>query len=235
MNDENRTNMWTEVGQQHQSLNDTVANALRKAIFRGDFKPGERLTEPGLAKLFGVSRNPIREALRKLQSEGIVEIPPRKSARVALLSRQEVEEIIELRAELEGLSARFATRRLTDETRKSFQKLLDEGNEAAKNNDIDKIRELNSEFHGLLASSGKNRYLADFMRMLRERTLWLFNQVMQDRGIDSWYEHAAVLEAVMSSDEKLAGLLAARHVRKVGTDILTATGEEDSPEENDTA
>ncbi|WP_138380395.1 GntR family transcriptional regulator [Luteithermobacter gelatinilyticus] len=227
--------MWTEVGQQHQSLNDTVANALRKAIFRGDFKPGERLTEPGLAKLFGVSRNPIREALRKLQSEGIVEIPPRKSARVALLSRQEVEEIIELRAELEGLSARFATRRLTDETRKSFQKLLDEGNEAAKNNDIDKIRELNSEFHGLLASSGKNRYLADFMRMLRERTLWLFNQVMQDRGIDSWYEHAAVLEAVMSSDEKLAGLLAARHVRKVGTDILTATGEEDSPEENDTA
>jgi len=235
LNDENRTNMWTEVGQQHQSLNDTVANALRKAIFRGDFKPGERLTEPGLAKLFGVSRNPIREALRKLQSEGIVEIPPRKSARVALLSRQEVEEIIELRAELEGLSARFATRRLTDETRKSFQKLLDEGNEAAKNNDIDKIRELNSEFHGLLASSGKNRYLADFMRMLRERTLWLFNQVMQDRGIDSWYEHAAVLEAVMSSDEKLAGLLAARHVRKVGTDILTATGEEDSPEENDTA
>lgn len=143
---DNETRQWAEVGGRHQSLNDTIYHALREAIFRGDYKPGERLTEPGLAKLFGVSRNPIREVLRKLKSEGIVEIPPRKSARVAIYTREEIEEIIELRAELEGLSAQFATGRLTEETCALFQKLLDDGNKAVEKNNLEKVRQCNSEF-----------------------------------------------------------------------------------------
>lgn len=225
MND-NETREWAEVGGKHQSLNDTIYHALREAIFRGDYKPGERLTEPGLAKLFGVSRNPIREVLRKLQSEGIVDIPPRKSARVTIYTREEIEEIIELRAELEGLSAQFATGRLSEETCALFQKLLDEGNKAVEKNNLEKVRQCNSEFHTLVASSGKNRFLTDYMRTLRERTFWLFEKIKGDRCIESWAEHITVLEAIMASDKKLAALLNARHVRKIGNEILKVVNEE---------
>jgi len=218
--EDDKTIRWSEVGTKHQSLNTTIYEALRQAIFQGEYKPGEKLTEPGLAKLFGVSRNPIREVLRRLQSEGIVEIPPRKSARVTLFTTEEIEEIIELRAELEGLSAQFATSRLVEETRVLFQNLLEEGNKAEQQNDISKVRQCNSDFHALLASSGKNRFLADYMRTLREKTLWLFEKNAGDRCVESWREHRAVIEAVMSSDKKLAGLLAARHVRRVGSEIL---------------
>lgn len=225
---DSKTVAWADVGEKHQSLNDRIYKALREAIFRGDYKPGERLTEPGLAKLFGVSRNPIREVLRKLQSEGIVEIPPRKSARVAVYSVEEIEEIIELRAELEGLSAQFAAGRLTDDTTADFKELLDAGNKAAEENDIAKLSQYNEEFHSLLSSSGKNRFLVDYISTLRERTLWLFDKVKGDRSIVSWKEHVGVLEAIMSSDRKLAALLNARHVRKIGDEVLKVMGEDNS-------
>lgn len=224
--EDSKTVVFSDVGEKHQSLNDRIYKALREAIFRGDYKPGERLTEPGLAKLFGVSRNPIREVLRKLQSEGIVEIPPRKSARVAVYTVEEIEEIIELRAELEGLSAQFAAGRLTDETIELFQKLLDDGQKAAKKKDIGKLRQYNDEFHSLLSRSGKNRFLVDYISTLRERTLWLFEKVKGDRSIESWNEHIAVLEAIIASDKKLAALLNARHVRKIGDEVLKVINED---------
>ncbi len=216
----NKNKSWSDLGQKHQSLNDSIYIALRQAIFRGDYKPGERLTEPGLAKLFGVSRNPIREVLRKLQSEGIVEIPPRKSARVALFTSEEIEEIIELRAELEGLGAKFATSRLNEETEKLFRKLLEDGNKAAANNQKTKIKNCNQKYHSLLASSGKNRYLADYVLNLRERTLWLFEEIAGDRHEESWNEHAVVIEALLAGDEEKAAKLASDHVRKVGSEVL---------------
>lgn len=215
-----KNNIWSQVGEKHQSLNDSIYNALRQAIFRGDYKPGERLTEPGLAKLFSVSRNPIREVLRKLQSEGIVEIPPRKSAHVALFSTEEIEEIIELRAELEGLSAQFATSRLNDDTIILFKKLLEDGNKAVDKNDNNKVQKCNHKFHSLLAKSGQNRYLADYVLNLRERTLWLFEEITGGRHFISWKEHAGIIEAILASEKKQAGFLAAQHVKQIGTEVL---------------
>lgn len=223
-----KTVTWSDVGEKHESLNDRIYKALREAIFRGDYKPGERLTEPALATLFGVSRNPIREVLRKLQSEGIVEIPPRKSARVAVYTIEEIKEIIELRAELEGLSAQFSAGRLTDETYDHFQKLLIDGKKAEQNNDLVKLAQYNEEFHALLFSSGQNRFLVDYIATLRERTLWLFEKVKGDRSLASWNEHVAVLEAIMASDKKLAALLNARHVRKIGDEVLKVISEDNS-------
>ena len=216
----NKNKSWSDLGQKHQSLNDTIYIALRQAIFRGDYKPGERLTEPGLAKLFGVSRNPIREVLRKLQSEGIVEISPRKSARVALFTSEEIEEIIELRAELEGMSAKFATNRLNSETTKLFKKLLDDGNKAADAKNENKVKNCNQKYHSLLASSGKNRYLADYVLNLRERTLWLFEEITGGRHFESWREHAGVIEAILAEKGKEAAKLAEDHVKKVGEEVL---------------
>lgn len=214
-----RSGLQTDIGTSHKSLNQVVVDALRDAIFRGEFRPGDRLTEAKLAEMFNVSRNPIREALRVLHAEGIVEINPRKGARVPLLSVNEIDEIIELRAELEGMSAKFAARRCTDEMRATLQELLEAGDRAYQENDIDRLAELNRKFHDLLAQGGKNRFLATFMRSLRERTLWLFESSSDQRISDTWKEHKAILEAVISRDSELSSALAVRHVKEVGKTI----------------
>ena len=208
-----------DVGRSHKSLNQAVVDALREAIFRGDFKPGDRLTEIKLAEMFNVSRNPIREALRVLNAEGIVEINPRKGARVPLLSLDEIEEIIELRAELEGMSARFAARRCTGEMRATLRSLLADGDVADETCDTERLIELNRRFHDLIAEAGKNRFLATFMRSLHERTLWLFESSTDERVSDTWKEHRAILEAVIGEDAELSSVLAARHVKEVGKTI----------------
>ncbi|MGE0581029.1 MAG: GntR family transcriptional regulator [Steroidobacteraceae bacterium] len=219
---------WSNIGATHQSLHFAVTTSLREAILKGRFKPGERLTESNLADIFKVSRNPIREALRALQVEGLIEVNPRRGARVRLVSDAEAQEVIELRAELEGINARNAARRCDGETRQLLVRLQSEGNEAAAAAANERLRRINDRFHALLADAGQNRYLADYVKSLRERTLWLFASAQSDRAAESWREHAAILQAVITGDAELAALLAARHVRKVGEQVrfgLNAAGE----------
>ncbi|MBW7837659.1 MAG: GntR family transcriptional regulator [Sphingomonadales bacterium] len=210
---------WVRIGQAHQSLNDLIIDALRQAILQGQFKLGERLPEAKLAELFGVSRIPIREALRVLSHEGLVEINPRKGARIPLLSADELREIIELRAELEAICARNVARDCTPEICEQLQALLNQGNQAANDNDLSKLRAINKDFHSILATASKNRYLAEFAKSLRDRTYWLFSSDAEGTALATWREHAAILEAVMAQDEQLAAALASRHVKRVGTHI----------------
>lgn len=211
---------WDRIGRNRETLNNIVADALREAILSGQFKPGDRLPEPQLAEMFGVSRNPIREALKVLSNEGLVEISPRKGARVPLMSSDELNEIIELRAELEGISARNAARHLRDESRRALQALLDEGHGAARRGDIAELQIVNDRFHAQLGEAAHNRYLAEFMRSLRDRTYWLFSTQAATRAVDSWGEHSRILEAVVKGDADLAAHLAMTHVRKVGKALL---------------
>lgn len=216
---------WPDIGNAYKSINTVVTDAVRQAILSGHFKPGERLTEVGLAKAFNVSRNPVREALLVLEVEGIVEISPRKGARVALLSGDEIQEIIELRAEMEGMSARYAAARCTDEVRASLQELLEEGNRADKAGDVEVLRELNQRFHNQIAMAGKNRFLVGFMKTLHEKTQWIFASRPEQNPADSWKEHAAILEAVISADPELASVLAKRHVEEIGKEVAKASAE----------
>lgn len=218
------TDNWSNIGATHQSLHHAVTQSLRDAILKGKFKPGERLTESNLADIFQVSRNPIREALRALQVEGLVEVNPRKGARVRLVSDAEAQEVIELRAELEGINARNAARRCDEATREVLRRLLVEGNELAGATDMERLLRINDRFHTLLADAGQNRYLADYVKMLRERTLWLFASAQANRAAESWAEHAAILQAVVIGDAELAALLASRHVRKVGEQVRSGLG-----------
>jgi len=220
--DPSALDIWSDIGTSHQSLHTAVTDSLRQAILSGAFKPGERLTESNLAKMFVVSRNPIREALRSLQVEGLVEINPRRGARVKEVAPEELDEIIELRAELEALNAANAARRCDEHTRKRMRELLTEGNAAAERLDIEALKGLNDRFHYMLGDAGRNRYLADYVRTLRERTLWVFGLASEVRIVDSWKEHAQILNAVVDADAELASLLAARHVRAVG-ELVHAT------------
>lgn len=221
------------IGARHQSLNDQVREALREAILCGDFRPGDRLVEGRLAERFGVSRNPVREALKALGNEGLITIAPRRGAVVTELSESEAADVVELRAALEGFSARLAARRLDPEAGASLARVLASGEAAAARGDSEELHRLNEQFHGQLANAGSNRVLADFMRTLRAKTHWLFASVSRARAEESWREHAAILRAVLDRDEEMAALLASRHVSSVGKDLeaagLTDSRSEDLP------
>jgi DNA-binding GntR family transcriptional regulator len=218
---------WADIGSSRKSINMAITETLRQAILSGKFKSGDRLTEVGLAKAFDVSRNPVREALRVLEVEGLVEINPRKGARVAVLSGEEVQEIIELRAELEGMSARYAAGRCSDEVRANLRKLLVEGNRADATRDVAVLTELNNSFHNQIAVAGKNRFLVGFMKALNEKTQWIFANRPEHNIAENWKEHAAILEAVIAADAELASVLAKRHVEDIGKEITRANEEKE--------
>ena len=204
------------VGSSHRSLRDVVTDSIREAIVYGQYQPGDRLVEDKLAEQLAVSRNPIREALLALEGEGLVKMVPRKGATVAHLSDEETREIVELRAALEGLSARLAARRCTPELERKIRELLDRGNQLAERDDREALENINRQFHALVAEAGANRYLAEFMRSLRYKTFWLFGSAFEWRAGQSWKEHAEISRAVLAGDEELAAVLANRHVLNVG-------------------
>lgn len=208
------------LGGQHAPLRDLVAQEIRRAILDGRYKPGERLVEDRLARDFGVSRNPVREALRALASEGLIEVTARRGAAVAALGPQAAHEMVEVRAALEGLNARLAARRRDTVTLARLQDVLRRGAESARSGRPDRLVEWNGRFHDALAAAGSNKVLGDLMRSLRERTSPFFAPMGRSRAEQSWAEHAEILKAVIAGDEELACLLATRHVLGAGTDYL---------------
>lgn len=206
-------------GLRHSALGDLVAGEIRRAILAGRYKPGERLVEDRLARDFSVSRIPVREALRSLASEGLVVMAPRRGATVTTISREAAQEMIEVRATLEGLNARLAARRRDPPLLAAIDEVLKQGNAAAKAGRVEALVELNAQFHDLLARAGSNTVLGDILRSLRDRTSTVFKP-NPERARRDWEEHARILEAVVGGDEDLAALLAARHVAGAGDDYL---------------
>jgi DNA-binding GntR family transcriptional regulator len=139
------------VGALHAPLRDKVADEIRTAILSGHFKPGARVIEDRLAAEFAVSRNPIREALRTLAAEGLIEVTARRGAIVASLSPQEAEELLEVRATLESANARLAARRHGPTVLAHLNDLLAQGTAAIEAGRITELPALNTAFHAGLA------------------------------------------------------------------------------------
>jgi DNA-binding GntR family transcriptional regulator len=208
------------VGEEHSSLHGQVVSELREAILTGRLKPGERLVEGRLAEELGVSRNPVREAIRALATEGLVEVTARRGASVASISDREAREMIEVRALLEGQNARLAARRQDKETIKRIETILNKGNKAVAAGHYDQLFDLNQQFHSELANAGQNRVLGDMLQNLRDRTATLFSPRDPGRQARSWSEHAGILRAIVAGDERAAAELAAEHVIRAGTDFM---------------
>lgn len=200
------------IAKRREPLGRMLAEALRRAILTGQYRPGERLVEDRLATELGGSRIPIREALKTLAGEGLVVLTPRRGACVAELTRDVALELVEVRATLEGLNARLAARKRAPEIIARLRTVLERGNEAARRGSPAELAQLNGEFHELLAEAGSNRVLQDTMRSLRERTNLVFQRNSTERAPEDWREHAMILSAVVEGDEELAALLATRHV-----------------------
>ncbi len=207
----------SRVGALHAPLREKVADEIRNAILSGHFKPGERLIEDRLAAEFAVSRNPIREALRTLASEGLIEVTARRGAVVALLSPQEAGELLEVRATLESANARLAARRHDPGVLARLNDILAQGTAAIEAGRLADLPALNMAFHAELARAGHNGVLADLMRMLRDRSAPLFRGYGLEFARETWAEHAGILRAVIAGDAELASLLAYRHVINAGS------------------
>jgi DNA-binding GntR family transcriptional regulator len=208
------------LGEAHSPLHDQVVTELRQAILSGRLKPGERLVEERLADELGVSRNPVREAIRALASEGLVEVTARRGAAVATMTEQEARETIELRALLEGQNARLAARRQDKQIIKRIETVLNKGSAAVAAKRFDQLFDLNLLFHRELAAAGQNTVLGVLLQKLRERTSMLFSPMDPGRQARSWEEHAAILRAIIKGDERAAATLAAEHVMRAGMDFL---------------
>ena len=195
-----------------EPLSKVVADRLRRAILTGHYKPDERLVEDRISEQLGVSRVPVREALKALAGEGIVDLRPRRGAWVTAISAEVARELVEVRATLEGLNARLAARHHEAAVVERLREVLARGNAAADKGLPEDLTILNSEFHDLLATAGSNSVLFDIMRSLRDRTNLVFAQNGTRRAREDWKEHSAILSAVIDGDEELAELLATRHV-----------------------
>jgi DNA-binding GntR family transcriptional regulator len=218
-------------GDGHPPLHNQVVTELRQAILSGRLKPGERLVEERLAEDLGVSRNPVREAIRVLASEGLVEVAARRGASVLRLTGQEARETIEVRALLEGHNARLAARHRDQETIRRIEKVLARGTRAVAAGRFDQLMELNQDFHRELYAAGRNTVLGDLVQKLRERTAMLFSPMDPARQAHLWQDHAAILRAIIDGDERAAAALAAEHVMRAGASYLFGlnAGETDVP------
>lgn len=132
---------------EYKPLRDVVFENLREAIVEGRLKPGQRLMEVQLAEQLGVSRTPVREAIRKLELEGLVVMLPRKGAYVANMSLKDLKDVLEIRASLEGLAASLAAERISDEDIKKLEFIIEEFNDSINESNVEALLKKDVEFH----------------------------------------------------------------------------------------
>jgi DNA-binding GntR family transcriptional regulator len=213
------------------SLSKVVSEQIRGQILDGKLKPGERLVEDKLSAELGVSRVPVREALRGLSMEGLVRLEPNRGASVTQVTPALVAELVEVRTLLEALNARLAARRHDPRIVALLQDTLRRGNEATQSATSEELARLNAEFHERLAEASRNSVLSDIMRSLRERTSLAFSINGRDRAREDWKEHAGILAAVIEGDEEIAALLAARHVKSAAAAFAQARTKAETADE----
>ena len=150
-------------------LRDVVFNTLREAILKGELQPGERLMELQLASKLGVSRTPIREAIRMLEQEGLAVTMPRKGAEVARMTLKDMEDVLEVREALDELAARIACAKINDEQLENLKSIRDEFKKSLDSGDVKKIAEEDVRFHDAIYEATDNAKLIALTNNIREQ------------------------------------------------------------------
>jgi len=192
----------------------SVCTAIREDIVQGVYERGSRLTEEVLARRYGVSRVPVREALRTLESEGFVVTRRHAGACVAEPTEQEAADLLEVRTLLEPLGAARAAHRRTDAHLKVLRGLVRLGQERARRGEGEDLRSLGSWFHETLAQASGSPGLIALLTQLRHKTAWMYTIEQPARPADSWAEHGAIVDAVARGDAERARALTAQHAER---------------------
>ena len=188
-----------------------IVRILEKDIVNGKLKPGQRLIAESLAGDYGVSRIPVRESLRALESAGWVEIRPHHGVYVKRWSRTELRHLFAVRTLIESESARLAASQSTAKLILDLSKNVKNYEKAIQENSYS-ISELNREFHSLIVGATGNEVLKDILEKISRRVQWYFSTVTVSRSMDSAKEHHELVEAISKKNSKLAQHLMSSHV-----------------------
>jgi DNA-binding GntR family transcriptional regulator len=210
------------IGSAHLPLRHAVYLEVRSRIIAGHWEPGERLFEDQIALELEVSRNPVREALQALSAEGFVELEPRRGARVAVISPERAVELFEVREALEGLVARLAAQRRTDDDIAELRNVLADADDALARQDTSAMTSLNSRFHELLGRISGNSMLAETVAHLSHLIEWVYRRSISRRSAQSWLEHAEIVAAIEAGDVAQAHVLSTAHVAAAKDAFLAA-------------
>ncbi len=197
----------TEKMDTHLTLSEKIYNLIVESILKKEVKPGERLTELELAKKYGISRTPIREAFRKLQTEGFIKVIPRKGAVVAEITEERIVEFYEVKGILEAYAGKLALKYITDKDIQDLERINNELEKIALSNskeEIKKFIDIHNQFHERFVEISRNKVLIETLKNLVQKySKFRIMVAYSTMLIDIVNEHKEIIEAFIKKDEKL--------------------------------
>lgn len=195
-------------------LRDVVFNTLRQAILRGELKPGERLMEIQLANKLGVSRTPIREAIRKLELEGLVHMVPRKGAEVADISEKSLRDVLEVRKALEELAVTLTCGKITKAQIADLKSAAEEFRKTLKSGDITQIAEADVAFHDIIYMATDNQKLIQLLNNLREQMYRYRIEYLKRPEVypKLLAEHEEIIRHIENKEKEDAARIVCKHI-----------------------
>lgn len=195
-------------------LRDVVFNTLREEILKGELEPGARLMEIHIAERLGVSRTPVREAIRKLELEGLAIMLPRRGAIVAHITISELEDVLEVRRVLEGLTIDLACKKITQEELNKLRESQEEFRKAIMGNDLILIAQKDVAFHDIIYNASRNKSLIQILNNLREHMYRYRLEYIKDAQkrktlVD---EHREIINAIEKRDNEAGKRAIAIHI-----------------------
>ncbi|TCL76982.1 DNA-binding GntR family transcriptional regulator [Hydrogenispora ethanolica] len=207
-------------------VRDAILNTLRRAIITGQLKPGQRITERQLSQIFNISTTPIKEALRILEAEGLIQIFARRGTVVSNFASMKINEIFQIRAALEGVAAAFATQNATDEELEKIR-LHWEGLKILLDASSPDLIRANTQFHVMIRAASHNGYLLSLLNRVVAYDL-IFRQLnlrSDEERYLGWEEHGRVLQALLNRDAAQADKLLREHIVRSGNRIINHLNE----------
>ena len=205
-------------------LQQSIYQAIAEMLATGELGPGQHLVESKLARQLGVSRQPVHEALHRLEAEGWVELRPGRGAVVRLPADQEVDDLLDVRELLEAEVARLVAGTITPDQAARLRSVCSDGAAAAGAGDAEQSAALNNDFHCALAEISGNAALAELADHIARRTSHTYRVVVPLRGQEPWAEHAEMLDVFVQGDQGRAAKLARTHVERARAVIRGAAG-----------
>ncbi|GAS94335.1 GntR family transcriptional regulator [Mycolicibacterium canariasense] len=192
-----------------------IYDSLREGIIRGTYPQGARLAEQRLAAEFNISRVPLREAVPRLESDGFVRTLPRRSAVVNSWTVQTVHELFDLRLCLEVGAARYAARQVAaGASTDRLHRALDDATQGLQTRDVYLVAEQSTEFHEVIADLTGNELMRSMMRSLAGRMMWLFYMTSDLDNVAAHQDHADIVTAIETGNERLAESVAYAHIER---------------------
>ena len=187
-------------------LRDVVFRTLRAAIFRGELKPGDRLMEIQLAQKLGVSRTPIREAIRMLEQEGLAVTVPRRGAEVAGMTLKDMEDVLEIREVLDELAVQIACERINEEQLEQLARAKEVFEQCTREDDVKKLAEADVAFHDVIYEATGNPKLISLLNNIREQLYRYRVEYLKDASIyqELIREHARIMDSVRARNAEQA-------------------------------